>query len=71
MCIRIETAYAVTEFIFSLPAILQHIPWASEFVRSLPTMGTDLSKFIGFAMEHAVRRFQMDVKEKDLFYYMV
>ncbi|KAF5315461.1 hypothetical protein D9619_007593 [Psilocybe cf. subviscida] len=53
-----------------LPAILQHIPWASEFVRSLPTMGTDLSKFIGFAMEHAVRRFQMDVKEKDLFYYM-
>lgn len=34
-------------------------------------MGTNLGKFIGFGMGHAIRRFGMEVKEKDLFYYMV
>lgn len=61
----------ITDCPISLPGIAQHVPWAYKFVRSLPTMGTNLGKFIGFGMGHAIRRFGMEVKEKDLFYYMV
>ena len=57
--------------ILRLPGIAQHVPWAYKFVRSLPGMGDSLKKFIDFGMRHALRRFRMEAKEKDLFYYMV
>ncbi|KAF5310744.1 hypothetical protein D9619_007782 [Psilocybe cf. subviscida] len=65
-----DGAFHSMEKALVLPGIAQHIPWAYKFVRSLPGMGTSLGKFIEFGMGHALRRFRMEVKEKDLFYYM-
>lgn len=55
----------------SLVGITQHVPWVSKVMRNIPLVNRAMARFIKFAVEKAIARYNMDMKRKDLFYHMV
>ncbi|KAF8970538.1 high nitrogen upregulated cytochrome P450 monooxygenase 2 [Flammula alnicola] len=53
-----------------LPSITQHVPCISKLMRYFPIINGGMTKFIKFGMEHALRRYSLEMKRKDLFYHM-
>lgn len=60
-----------TIVITSLPSIVQHVPWIAVALRSLPFFGSGMQGLTQFGVFHAKRRAAMELKKKDLFYYLV
>ncbi|KAJ7266575.1 cytochrome P450 [Mycena rebaudengoi] len=55
----------------NLSALLMHIPWSVDFMRSLPMVGRDAKALGKFATEQAKKRLQEGSLHDDLFYYLV
>jgi hypothetical protein len=60
-----------TTTITSLPSITQHVPWIAVVLRSLPFFGSGMQALTRFGVFHAKRRAALELKKKDLFYYLV
>lgn len=54
-----------------LPSIVQHVPWIAVALRSLPFFGSGMQGLTQFGVFHAKRRAAMELKKKDLFYYLL
>ncbi|KAJ7266574.1 cytochrome P450 [Mycena rebaudengoi] len=54
-----------------LSALLMHIPWSVDFLRSMPMMGRKAKAFGRFASAQAKKRLEEGSLHDDLFYYLV
>lgn len=58
--------------IFSVPNVVQNIPWARTVVVRIPYVGEDTKAFGRFAVEQSKKRYALSesITRKDLAYYL-
>ena len=52
-------------------SVAQHIPWFGLLFSSLPIVNGLGKQFIKQGIDYSIKRSQMELKHKDVFYFMV